>query len=799
MMKDTNPFHIQTTPGMSPASVVTGRHYRIAVLTEGLFRLEYSESGVFNDLATRTVIDRNFPVPDFRVAESEELLEIYTSRLYLRYTKEPFSSNSLRIESISNLSNYDNIWHYGDEVNDLGGTARTLDKVDGPCPLGHGIMSKFGFAVLDDSDSILIDNDGNVIPRSADALDLYFFGYGHDYLECLRVFYHLCGKTPMIPRYALGNWWSRYYEYSEESYCKLMQDFEEEDLPFSVAIIDMDWHLVHIDPKYGSGWTGYTWNRDLFPDPERFIRRLHDQGLKIGLNLHPAAGVRAYEDCYPEFASFMEVDQEAEEPVVFNITDEKFREGYFRYVHHPLERQGIDFWWIDWQQGSQSDIAGMDPLWLLNHYHFLDSGRAGKRSLIFSRYAGPGSHRYPVGFSGDTLTTWESLDFQPYFTANASNIGYGWWSNDIGGHMLGVKDDIMAVRWLQLGVFSPINRLHTAKMLFYGREPWRYGMEARTVMGEFLRLRHRLIPYIYTMNYLAYAEDRPIMLPMYYQHPDSEEAYQYKNQYYFGTSMIVAPITTPSLPQINMGKVSVWLPEGIYHDYFTGMIYQGGRLVDMYRPLSSIPVLIKAGTILPETEELFGRAFLSNPQALTLKIYAGSDGSFTLYEDDNDSNLYRQGEYVKTRYTFDWDGEQPAFRIDAARGTLSLIPALRDYRLEFINLAAPAEAFLMVNGQKKPLTWTWENGIQTITLREVETCSGAEIRFTKPLRLAENDVAARIFHFLDKAEIEYALKDELYYLLTSSGNTAMILNQLQAMNLNRDLEHVLSEIFTARL
>ncbi len=215
MLKDTNHFHIQTTPGMNPASVLTGRHYRIAVLTESLFRLEYSESGIFNDLATRTVIDRNFPVPNFRVTESEELLEIYTSRLYLRYTKEPFSSNSLRIESISNLSNYDNIWHYGDEVNDLGGTARTLDKVDGSCPLGHGIMSKFGYAVLDDSDSVLIDHDGNVIPRSADALDFYFFGYGHDYLECLRVFYHLCGKTPMIPRYALGNWLSRYYDYTE--------------------------------------------------------------------------------------------------------------------------------------------------------------------------------------------------------------------------------------------------------------------------------------------------------------------------------------------------------------------------------------------------------------------------------------------------------------------------------------------------------------------------------------------------------------------------------------------------------
>lgn len=798
MKKEHQNFYIRTTPDMNPSSVLAGTHYRIAVLTQGLLRLEYSESGTFNDLATQTVINRDFPVPDFRVTESEGLLEIYTSRLYLRYTKEPFSSNSLRIEVISNLSNYDNIWHYGDQVNDLRGTARTLDKVDGPCPLDHGVISRFGFSVLDDSASVLIDKEGNVIPRTADTLDLYFFGYGHDYLECLRTFYHLCGKTPMVPRYVLGNWWSRYYEYSEESYCQLMQDFEKEDIPFSVAIIDTDWHLVHIDSKYGSGWTGYTWNKELFPDPERFIRWLHDRGLKIGLNLHPAAGVRAYEDCYPAFASFMGVDQEAEEPVVFNITDEKFREGYFRYVQHPLERQGIDFWWIDWQQGNKSDVAGMDPLWLLNHYHFLDSGRNGERPLIFSRYAGPGSHRYPVGFSGDTLTTWESLDFQPYFTANASNIGYGWWSNDIGGHMLGIKDDTMATRWLQLGVFSPVNRLHTAKMLFYGREPWRYGLEARTVMGEFLRLRHRLIPYLYTMNYLAYAKDRPIMLPMYYLHPDAEEAYQFKNQYYFGTAMIVAPITTPTISGINMGKVSVWLPEGIYHDYFTGMIYQGNRQIDMYRPLNSIPVLIRSGSILPETENLTGEAFLSNPQDLTLKIYAGSNGSFTLYEDDNVSTRYQQEHWVKTSFALDWDTPCPAFQIGGARGDLSLVPDTRNYKLEFAGLSAPVNAVLSENGQDKPLAWTWDNNTQTILLPEVSTECGAEIHFLKPLRLAENNVAERIFHFLDKAEIAYALKDELYYLLTSPEEPAIILSQLQAMNLDRDLERVLSEMFTAK-
>lgn len=263
------------------------------------------------------------------------------------------------------------------------------------------------------------------------TLDVYFFGYGHDYLHCLKDFYHLCGRTPLLPRYALGNWWSRYYRYSEEEYKALMERFELERIPFSVAVIDMDWHLVDIDPQYGSGWTGYTCNRELFPEPQRFLAWLHEKGLRVTLNVHPADGVRAFEDPYLTIAAEMGMDPEKGDAVEFDITDPNFLRAYFKFLHHPLEDEGVDFWWIDWQQGGVTKVPGLDPLWMLNHYHYLDSGKRGNRQITFSRYAGLGSHRYPVGFSGDTIVTWESLDFQPYFTANAANVGYGWWSHDI--------------------------------------------------------------------------------------------------------------------------------------------------------------------------------------------------------------------------------------------------------------------------------------------------------------------------------------------------------------------------------
>jgi alpha-glucosidase (family GH31 glycosyl hydrolase) len=168
----------------------------------------------------------------------------------------------------------------------LGGTVRTLDSVKGATELEADILSHNGFTVVDDSNSFTITEDGWVDPRKNNTTDLYFFGYGHNYRGALKDFYYLCGNTPLLPRYALGNWWSCYYRYTEQSYKELIEHFEHEKIPFSVAVVDMDCHLTDIDPKYGNGWTGYTWNPELFPDPPRFLRWLHNHSLTVTLNVH---------------------------------------------------------------------------------------------------------------------------------------------------------------------------------------------------------------------------------------------------------------------------------------------------------------------------------------------------------------------------------------------------------------------------------------------------------------------------------------------------------------------------------
>lgn len=227
-----------------------------------------------------------------------------------------------------------------------------------------------------------------------------------------------------------------------------MGKFEENKIPLSVAVIDMDWHWVKEDFVPHTGWTGYTWNKNLFPDHEAFAEALHQRGLKITLNYHPHSGVAHHEDVYEELAEVLGHDTTHCDPIQFDHTSSKFMQAFFNVVRRRLETQGCDFWWIDWQQGSHSRTPGFDPLWLLNHFQFLDTKQAHTDSqpVIFSRFAGPGSHRYPVGFSGDTAATWASLQFQPEFTATASNIGFGWWSHDIGGHLPGYRDDECTTR-----------------------------------------------------------------------------------------------------------------------------------------------------------------------------------------------------------------------------------------------------------------------------------------------------------------------------------------------------------------
>lgn len=718
---------------MTDNQVIHGENWRITVLGESLVRFEWDPDGMLVDAPTQVISDRPIEPTAVTVAHRDGGIQVITESFQLDWDGGPPSSQGLSVKA---RGNYHSVWRYGlpmengfDRITahrtNLGGTTRTLDTIDGATDVGDGVVSRLGIAVLDDSTSFIVDEDGQLRAPTLGRTDVYVFTHGDDHAAAIRDLHRITGRTPLIPRYAFGNWWSRYHAYTQDEYNELMDRFEAARLPFSVAVIDMDWHITEVDPRFGHGWTGYSWNRDLFPDPAAFLRGLRDRGMAVTLNVHPADGIRAFEDCYEEVCEVLGRDPKDELPVDFDLTDPDFVKAYFEVVHHPLEDMGVDFWWIDWQQG-ESSRTGADPLWLLNHHHIEDMARRGRRPLILSRYCGPGSHRFPVGFSGDTIATWDSLAFQPWFTATAANIGYGIWSHDIGGHAFGVRDDELALRWLQFGVLSPINRLHSAHDPFLGKEPWKFRPEVADIMGTFLRWRHALVPYLYT----EWATGLPIVRPMYHTHGTHPHAYDVDNQYWLGRSLIVAPITSPVDGESRMGAVQVWLPEGDWVDVLTGIRYEGGRMLTMHRPLESVPVLAREGSIIPHAAE--GQSPTELPEVIELWIAPGADSRYELVEDDGALDP------VTCVTGLTWSDASGTLTIAPADGDTSILPASRTWRVRFIGTDAhPAELGTTAAGES--LTWT----------------------APQPIRPGENDVESRSLEIIERAQTAAANKTTL--------------------------------------
>ena len=606
-------------PVANPEAIVIAKNIRFTVLTDRLIRLEFSKSNCFEDRPSQTFWHRDQSVPAFTKIVTKNCVEIETEFLRLKYRFTPFGFTLLTLSITLKKTNI--TWRYGTpQKGNLKGTAQTLDGDTGNTQLENGLISKSGWVVVDDSRSLVFNKTGWLEPRGSEQKDLYFFGYGTDVPACLHDFTRVAGRIPMIPRYILGNWWSRYWAYTQDELQNLMQEFRTQEIPLSVCIIDMDWHLTKTG-NTSNGWTGYTWNHDLFPDPYAFIRWLHAQGLRTALNLHPANGIHPHEAQYESMARWMDVDPETKQPIHFDITNPRFVEGYFEFLHHPHEfpspepnknpkkeyredisvksNDGIDFWWMDWQQGHTSHLPGLDPLWWLNHLHYYDLGRDGhKRPFVFSRWGGLGNHRYPIGFSGDTFVRWSALAYQPYFTATAANVAYGWWSHDIGGHLWEDQTPELYLRWVQFGVFSPIFRLHSTNRPALDRRPWgkpeRYFQAARQAM----QLRHALIPYIYSMAWRAHQTGMSLVTPMYYGNMDDASAFAAKDQYFFGSELIAAPILTPSDSKSGVASKRIWLPSGGWTNFFTGESFAGGQWYEINATLEDIPIYAKAGAIV---------------------------------------------------------------------------------------------------------------------------------------------------------------------------------------------------------
>jgi len=649
----SDPFLRQADPNPGDALVIFAGNARFTVLTPRIVRCEYSpeQPPRFDDRATLGVLHRNVPRATSVMSHfKKNMLEIRLEGWNLRYDGSgPFSKETLSAHREGEQSP----WYPTEpDPSNLGGTLRTLDGVSGSTPLEQGLMARSGFAWVDESarpafEPAKGDDKGAELGAwpvdrgmPAGYVDGYIVFSGENFQAALQNWTMISGPIPMPPRYMLGTWWSRYWAYSEQELRDLVADFDAHDVPLDVLVVDMDWHL--------DGWTGYSWNPKFFPDPKGFLNWVKEQRLHSTLNLHPADGVGPHETAYAEMALALEHDTSKNAPIKFDSTNRAFADAYLKFLHHPIEKQGLDFWWMDWQQGKTTGVDNLDPLFWLNHLHWVDQTVRAlpQRPVIFSRWGGLGNHRYQIGFSGDTYCNWPSLAFQPGFTATAANVGYGWWSHDIGGHQPGQVDAELYTRWIQYGALSPILRTHTTKNPLAERRIWKFPAEYYEASKRAFQFRYELIPYLYSAARTAYDKAVPLVRPLYWEHARHEEAYSASDMYYLGPDIIAAPVVSAGDPLTGCATRTITLPPGEWVDWTTGEIHEGWTTETKLVPLNEIPMFVRSGAMIPMWPIV--RRTTPEPDTLRLIVFPGQaiGGFANVYADDGLSNGYATGDFA---------------------------------------------------------------------------------------------------------------------------------------------------------
>ncbi len=711
-----------------PDAVVRSGKARFTVLTPEMIRIQYSDRSLFEDRATFAIVNRRLPVPAFTAVEKDGYLEIKTSALTLKYKiggvidgRHP----SAEVLSISmTLNGRRVLWYPGkDDALNLKGTTRTLDGQIGDNKrqeLENGLLSRAGWSIIDESpltrrgdgsNTFVFDKQVDGIdwvaePVDKQAIDWYFLGYGHQYKKALGDYIKVAGRQPMPPLYVLGYWYSKYQRYTSDEFMEIVNDVKHFNIPMDVMIFDMDWHT--------QGWTGWTWDRTAIPDPEGLIDWMHQHGLKVSLNLHPADGVDDDEDFFDDLREDMGLDKQTKR-VPWNLSDGRFYHNMFKHIIRARERQGVDFWWLDWQQNLTSKyVDGLGETFWCNHVFYNDMrlNRPDRRPLIFHRWGGLGSHRYPIGFSGDSFTTYGTLAWQPYFTATASNVGFGYWGHDLGGHQqTGGNDPEIYLRWMQFGVFTPIFRTHATNWEGIERRIWKYSNFPSLL--ETVKLRYALMPYIYTAARQAYDTGVSLCRPLYYEWPEANNAYLFEDEYMFGDDILVAPVVTKPEKDGTTAR-RTWLPEGRWFDVCRNKVVEGNRTFTDRYAMEEIPYFFRAGSVIVNNPPMMNLS--TRPDRLILKVVPGGNGQTKLYEDEGDTEGYKQGAYTTT--TISHEGN--TLTILPREGKFAGMPESRSYTVEFLAVNRPST--VVINGsQVAESEWKYDAQRRLLTINVTRT------------------------------------------------------------------------------
>ncbi len=732
---------------------------RFVVLSESLLALQRKDpSGKFPEGVSFAVRNRDFPPVAFdtRVEDGRVWVKTRCFEVSIDATGDPLSLQG----KVTSQGEFPIADVQAEDKENFGGFRRSLDIALGqrrvavntgkfvdlrPDP-PFGLLSRRGWTILSHSPSDALKH----VPKegwsktlsygiSKNWSELFLFAYGHDFATAWRDYFRLTGNVPLIPRWMLGGWYSRYWEHTDPEYREIVQRFRAEGMPLDGIVVDTSWHH--------KGWYNVEYNTENFPDMKAFHDWAESQNIKVMFNHHPLQVEITDPEKRKEFLNRIggvaqdqtanNADNEDNKTVLrdlgkmekntipYDMTNPAHWQAYDQMFLEPLFRDGLDVLWHDTRLGPL-DINEM--YWQLAERHL-----PGRRPLTLAlpHMDQPlTTHREPIFYVGDSWISWESLRDQiGYFLQHAihGNIV----SMDIGGYKsmtdefaemvrtwlppsevpyLGIEEmrhPELFARWIQCGVVSPILRLHAANRSSNGlsdlqlRQPWLWGPEVLDSARHSFQLRYRLLPYIYTAMREWHDTGMPLTRPMWVDYPDSKEAYEYKLQYLFGPDLLAAPFHDRSEEDKPwVGSKEVWFPAGVWVDWFTGERITGPAVKTVTKGINEFPLYIREGAVIPCGKYV---AHSGEPlNHLVLEIATPENDSSTtarLYEDDGESREYQDKNHRWTDTHFERKEGRVKLDIKAVAGSFPGEVKERSYEVVFRNLSAVPEN-IELNGGK---------------------------------------------------------------------------------------------------
>lgn len=756
---------------VNPDATVVGNKFRITILTDSMFRFEYNEKGEFNDKPTELVWYRNFPKPDFEIKQDDKYLEVKTKYARILYSKEkPFYGG--KVNPSSNLSvklaGTEKVWYYQHpEARNIGSPGYQINNKNikavkklSDLKLEKGLFSFDGFVTIDDSNSKIIHEDGTLIDKTTQGIDIYLIMYNTDFDVCLNDYYMITGKPALIPRYALGNWWFKNEDYDDNSLKAVVEEFWINRVPLSIISLNKNWHK-NPEVKKKDINSGFTFDNTKFTNPEELIQSFHNLGIKLILNINPFNGFYPNDAKYEAASEYLLKDEDGIIP--FNVLDPKTLDVYLKIFIHPLEQQGADMFFIDYY-----DVKKLDIISYLKHYQYYDMTRNYKKRPVMLSYNTPlAPHRYSILTSPSTEVSWDSLKLISLYNSSMTNNGVNWWSHDIGGYTKGVEDEELYTRFIQLGVFSPILKLSADRGKYYKREPWKWSIKTYTITKEYLTLRHKLIPYIYSEAYKFSKDGVPLIKPLYYTNPNLYDDELFYNEYYFGSQLFVSPIIDKKDQVMSRTIHHFFIPDGVWYDFFSGKKFPGpNSYVSFFRD-QDYPVFAKAGSIIPMG--LNPNLNDTNPPVdMEIHIFPGVSNTYHLYEDDGVSDLYKKDFFLLTDIDYNYMPNNYTVIIRAVTGKSGIIPDYRNYKIIFRNTKKAEDVTVHSNDISMNYTSYVKGPDFVVEIKNAKTigqitvnCKGKDIE-TDAVRIINNDIEQILSDLEIPTEVKEKVDDVIF-------------------------------------